>query len=148
MANLSNSRNLATQAGSSIDVRTGDAKNATTFYAGGFVMLNTSTGYIDKAADTANFVHMGICGRQKVGDTSTLPNDVEIICGPLTLLDYPVTGASAITNQGTLVYATDDQTLTTSATANTKAFGYIAKWNSATKCDVVMLSPEASRALN
>lgn len=148
MSNLTASRNLATQAGSSIDIRTGSAKNATTFYAGSFLMLDISTGYIEKAADTANFVWMGICGRQKVGDTSSEPNDVEIICGPITLLNYAVTGASAVTNQGDLVYATDDQTLTTSATSNTKAIGYIAKWLTSTSCDVVLFSPEASRALN
>lgn len=148
MSNLTASRNLATQSGNSIDIRTGDAKNATTFYAGSFLMLDISTGYIEKAADTANFVWMGLCTRQKVGDTSTQPNDVEFVCGPLTLLNYAVTGASAVTNQGDFVYATDDQTLTTSSTSNTKAVGYIGKWNSSTLCDVVLFSPEASRALN
>lgn len=148
MANLTASRNLSLSPLAGGSILTGDATNATTFYRGGFVFLSTATGYIVKAADTANYIWRGVVGREMTGSTSTTPNDVEIITGPMVLNNYSVTGASAVTNQGTLVYATDDQTLTTSATSNTKAVGEIIKWLNGTKCDVLLYAPEASRALN
>ena len=148
MANLTASRSLSISQLAGSSILTGDATNAVTFYRGGFVFLSTSTGYIVKAADTANYIWRGIVGREMTGSTSTTPNDVEIITGPCILNDYAVTGASAVTNQGTLVYATDDQTLTTSATSNTKAVGEIVKWKTGTTCDVLLYAPEASRALN
>lgn len=148
MANLTASRNISYSAETASGILTGDAKNATTFYRHSFLMLDTSTGYINKAADTANFIWRGLCGRQVTGDTSATPNDVEIVTGPLILNSYAVTGASAVTNQGTLVYATDDQTLTLTPTANTKAVGEVVKWLTGTSCDVLIYAPEASRGLN
>lgn len=148
MANLTASRNLSLSPLPGGSILTGDATNATAFYRGGFVFLSTATGYIVKAADTANYIWRGVVGREMTGSTSTTPNDVEIITGPMMLNNYAVTGASAVTHQGTLVYATDDQTLTTSATSNTKAVGEIVKWLNSTKCDVLLYAPEASRALN
>lgn len=147
MANLTASRSLSTSPMAGSSILTGDATNATTFYRGGFLMLSTSTGYIVKAADTANYIWRGICGREMTGSTSATPNDVEIITGPTILNSYAVTGTTAVTNNGTLVYATDDQTLTITSTANTKAVGEIVKWLTGTSCDVLLYAPEASRAL-
>ena len=143
------SRNLAWQTEPGSGTLNIEATNTTVFYRGGFYMLNTTTGYAAAPADTSGYLWLGICGRQVTGDTGASPvAKVEIITGPLILTYYPVTGASAITNQGTLVYVTDNATLTTSATSNTKAVGYILKWHVSTNCDVYILSPEASRALN
>jgi len=149
MADIAYNRNLAIFQENAGGVGRGLAKNSTTFYAGTFVMLDIGTGYINNAADTANFVWAGIVQRKVTGDTSASPvPEVTYITGPMTLQNYDVTGASAVTNNGDLVYVTDNNTLTTSSTSNTKAIGCIDKWLVGTKCDVRLFAPEVSRAQN
>jgi hypothetical protein len=143
------SRNLAIEplgANSTFDIQ---ATNTSVFYAGSFVMYSSTTGYGVIPADTSGFLWGGICQRQVTGDTSATPVPrVEIVRGPMILRDYPVTGATAITDQGDQVYCTDNSTLDKSSTSNTKPVGEILRWNSATKCDVLLYAPEASRAMN
>jgi hypothetical protein len=149
MADIAYNRNLAIFQENAGGVGRGLAKNATTFYAGTFVMLDISTGYINNAADTANFVWVGIVQRKVTGDTAASPvPEVTYITGPMTLQNYPVTGTSAVTHNGDLVYPSDNNTLTVSAASNIKAIGCIDKWLVGTSCDVRLFSPEVSRAQN
>lgn len=148
MANLTADRNLQIEAMPGSGTRNVEATNGVTFMRGGLLATSSATGYAVKDADTANYDALGICSRHVVGDTSASPvPKVEVITGPLILRNYPVTGASAVTDQGDYVYATDDQTLTKTATANTKPRGEILKWISSTNCDVLIYAPEVSRAM-
>lgn len=137
---------LEPQNNSTFDI---EATNTSVFYRGTFVMYSSTTGYAVVPADTSGFLWGGVCQRTVTGDTSASPvPKVEIVQGPMILRYFDVTGASAVTDQGDLVYCTDNFTLTKSSTSNTKAVGEIIKWYTSTKCDVKLYAPEVSRALN
>lgn len=147
MANLTVGRNLRIERLPSSGTITGLAKNSTTFYAGSFVCLDISTGYINKAADTANFVWQGLCVRQVAGDTTASPvPEVEIVTGNFILRNYDVVGTSAVTHQGDLVYCLDDNILDLTSSSNLKAMGRIIRWRTGTKCDVYVFTPQESAA--
>jgi len=115
--------------------------NGVTVYAGALVGVDDSTGYAVEWADTANYIFAGVALRQAVGDTSASPVvDVDVNCGGMLLKKIAVTGVSAITNVGDKVYATDDNTFTTSATSNVQEIGIITRWYSSTTCDVQLYS--------
>lgn len=147
MSNLTASRTLRIEAEPGSGIITGQAKTATTFYAGSFVCLDITLGYISKAADTAAFVWQGLCTRQVVGDTTLTPvPEVEIVTGPFILRNYDVVGTSAVTHQGDLVYCLDDNILDLTSNSNMKAMGRIIRWRTGTKCDVYVFSPQESAA--
>ena len=57
-------------------------------------------------------------------------------------------GVDNIDDVGDLVYMTADDTLTLTATTNTKAIGFVCKYyGSSTLCDVQTFTPGESRAL-
>jgi len=123
------------------DVNAFPLTNAVTCYAGSLIGLDDSTGYAVLWADTANYIFAGIALKGATGDTSASPVvNVNVNCGGLILKKVSVTGVSAITNVGDKVYATDDNTLTTSATSNVQEIGIISDWYSSTTCDVQLYS--------
>lgn len=147
MSNLTAERNLLIEAQPGSGTLNIEATNGTTFYRGGLLAINTGTGYAVKHADTSGLEWLGVCSRTVTGDTSaTPPKKVEVITGPVILRNVAVSGTSAVTHQGDYVYATDDQTLTVSATSNTKPIGIVLKWHVSTTCDVLLFSPQESRA--
>lgn len=147
MSNLTVGRNLRIEEQPGAQRLTGLAKTATTFYAGSFVALDDSTGYIVKAADTANFKWMGLCTRQVVGDTTLTPvPEVEILTGPFILRNYDVVGTSAVTHRGDYVYCLDDNILDLTSSSNMKPMGSILAWRTGTKCDILVFTPQESRA--
>lgn len=113
--------------------------NANVFYAGAYVQVDRSTGLVNEAADTANFVGFGIVQRHVTGDAASGSNEVEILAGPFRLIDVNVTGVDNINDIGDPVYATADDTLTLSSTSNTKPIGVVVRYyGSSTKCDVAV----------
>tara|TARA_Y100000310_G_scaffold334113_1_gene413080 strand:- start:6406 stop:6849 length:444 start_codon:yes stop_codon:yes gene_type:complete len=123
------------------DVNAFPLTNAVTCYAGSLIGLDDSTGYAVLWADTANYIFAGIALKEATGDTSASPVvNVNVNCGGMILKKVSVTGVSAITNVGDKVYATDDNTLTTSATSNVQEIGIICDWYSSTTCDVQLYS--------
>lgn len=147
MANLTSARNLRIEALPSSGTITGLAKDATQFYAGSFVALDINLGYINKAADTANFVWQGMCVRSVLGAVGSTPvPEVEIVTGNFILRNYAVVGTSAVTHQGDLVYCLDDNILDLTSSSNMKAMGRIIRWRTGTKCDVYVFTPQESAA--
>lgn len=92
-----------------------------TIYKGTIVAMNAS-GYLEDAADTASFLHMGVAADTVVGTASDAG-----IYAPVWLegvFAFTCT-ADAVTDVGKWVYATDNQTVSTTPNTNTGAIGYI-----------------------
>jgi hypothetical protein len=133
-----------TTASSIMDI---EVTNALQTYGGGFYFVDTATGYLVAPADTSTFKWAGIVQRNALGDTAASPKvKAQLTTGPMVLRNYPVTGTTAITNQFTYVYCTDNATLDINATSNTKPVGHVLKWYTGTTCDVQLYAPEVSRA--
>jgi hypothetical protein len=115
-----------------------------TAYDGALLGLSPSTGKAVLWSDTSGILFMGIAMRRAVGDANL--TEVSIDTAGLELRDVAVTGASAITDQGDKIYATDDNTFTKTPTANVGPIGYIKRWRTATKCDVQLYTPEEYQA--
>jgi len=75
------------------------------------------------------------------GDTSaTVPPTVGLDVNPRILSRVTVTGASAITDQWSPVYATSNADLTlTRPAADAEVVGFVSKWHVSTTCDVLLL---------
>jgi hypothetical protein len=128
-------------------------KNSTAVYLGGLVALD-STGYIKPFAAAA--------GEQPLGRLQPTPDPTGQIAPPLTgntssspvpegtvsleseiLVNVPVTGVTAITDVGKLVFLSTDNLsadLTLTRPARGIPIGKIVRWYSATRCDVLRFS--------
>lgn len=144
MSNLTKDTIFATRSRKGIAIQ---AKNAVQFYAGSLTGIDTNaSGRAARWADTAAFKFLGIANRQVLGNTSASPvPEVEVdMSGPI-LENVPVTGVTAVTDQGAKVYATSDNPgadLTLTPTTNVKAIGVIVRWRTSTRCDVKLFTPE------
>lgn len=126
---------------------TREATNAVTFYAGGLVGEDNSTGRMVKWSDTVNLKFLGVLNKGVVGDTAASPIPRgEVNVSGVTLEKVSVTGVTAIADVGDLVYATDDDTLTKTATINVLAIGRIVEFHSGTTVDVHLFTPDEYRA--
>lgn len=122
--------------------------NGNVFYRGAYVMLDDTNGIIKEAADTSGFVGFGVVTRKVTADGANGDNEVEYLVGPMILKRVAVTGVNALTKIGDLVYVTADDTLTLSATSNTKPIGEISRYyGSSTISDVAVYAPGVSRGL-
>lgn len=118
-------------------------KNAVTVYRGSLIVMKPSTGYADKLTDASGHVFKGVAVQGMVGDTSLTPVPAVAVDETGVVLErIAVTGASAITDVGSKVYATDDQTFTLTPTTYLRAVGRIVKWYSSTTCDVQLFTAE------
>lgn len=117
------------------------------FYKGAYVAIDTATGLVVVHGDVATYHWLGMVREQVTADgTDAAP--VKIQLGGFTLVKVAVAGVDNQNDVGDLVYASDDGTLTLTATANTKPIGYV-EWyyGSSTTCDVRTFTPGESRAL-
>lgn len=122
--------------------------NGNVFYRGAYVQLDDTNGIVKEAADISGFVGFGIVTRHVTADGANGDNEVEYLVGPMILKRVSVTGVTALTNVGDLVYVTADDTLTITPTSNTKAIGEISRYyGSSTKVDVAVYAPGVSRGL-
>lgn len=112
-------------------------KSGVTVYAGSLVALESSTGHIEPIADaTTDQVYLGVCQQKVVGDGSL---KATVSLDEFILPSVAVTGASAMTDIGSLVYATTDNTLTLARPADDACpVGRVLYWHSSTTCDVAM----------
>lgn len=123
------------------------ATNAVQFYQGSLVGIDISTGLAVKWADTANFRFLGVSKTKVLGDTTAAnPPELRIDGQGIILDSVAVVGVTAITDQGELVYATDDNTFTLTPTSNVNAIGWIVRRISGTSCDVQLFTPNQYRA--
>lgn len=105
---------------------------STKIYAGSLVCLNAS-GYAVPGADTASFNYVGVA--QEHVDNSTGANgDLTVTVRRKGIHRFAAAGM-AITDIGTAVYVSDDQTVAKSTT-NSIACGKIAEFISATEVGV------------
>ena len=83
-----------------------------------------------------------------LGETSATPiAEAQVETGAHILNKYSVTGVTAATDVGTLVYlASDDNLLTTTQPNASKPLGWITRWYSTTYCDVYVMSWAERRA--
>lgn len=108
-------------------------KAATTVYQGAFVSTDpgnhTAGGITNLAAGSSDFI--GIAIEEGINTTGAL-NDCRIIVATSGVLDeVAVTGATGHQNVGTIVYASDNDTLTLTSTSASR-FGKIESFNPTT----------------
>lgn len=114
-------------------------------YVLAFAALNKSTGKIEGADDAADLIngavyidesHSGDEVTNKTGDGTI---EWTIKWG-YRIPSYPVTGASAITDAGELVYPTDNQKLTLTRPSVGSPCGRVVRWLSSTNCEIQMFT--------
>lgn len=118
-------------------------KNGSTVYAGSLVGLERATGHIVPLDDFADRVYLGVCQEKVVGDGS---NRALVSLDKFILPKVTVTGSSAMTDIGSLVYATDDGTglSLTRPADDAVPIGRVLYWHSSTTCDVAMFDMHTS----
>jgi len=119
-------------------------QSGVTVWAGGLYMYDKATGTVKVPADTAGFEFAGMAMDKVIGDgTKEVPLDIS---GRI-IKKQAVTGVTALTNVGDLVYITSDDVFTITPTTNTDAIGIITRWYSGTDCDVALFTPFESRCV-
>ncbi|MGE0431117.1 MAG: hypothetical protein AB7K09_15325 [Planctomycetota bacterium] len=122
--------------------------NGEEYYAGSAVGLKLSTGraVCVSTSSTEHVRFVGWCEQRVSGDGT---NTVAVRCDGAVIERATVTGASAATDVGQLVYMTDDQTFTlTRPSADAVPVGIVSRWHSGTTCDVLSLTIGESLALD
>lgn len=128
--------------------RVSNAYEATTdtYYKGSGVALRPSTGLVVLWDGTSGDKWLGPSVSQREADETLTPGKmVEVDERGVILKRVAVAGASAITDVGDLVYASDDDlegSLTKTASVSVGAIGRIVRWYSSTTCDVRLFTPE------
>lgn len=124
-------------------VVTGIIKSAEALVPGGHVALNLSTGHYEFAGDAANLMPCGLVDRALDGNNAHLTGNGTykgVFSGGNTPR-VSVTGASAVTDTGKFVYATDGQTYTLTRPADDAVpCGIVISWDSSTYCYVYMFN--------
>jgi hypothetical protein len=100
--------------------------NGQTIYKGAAVTVNSS-GFLTNLVTTDKFV--GFALEDAIGNSGNTTNALVLRKGNYWL---PVTGATITANQGTLVYASDNNTFTTTASTN-RLIGAVRKFLSASE---------------
>lgn len=78
----------------------------------------------------------------KADNTAGSAGDIDVQVRRRGLIRLPVAGATIASNDGVAVYASDDDTFTTTATSNS-LIGYVVRWLSGTDC-IVDLHPASA----
>lgn len=122
--------------------------NAEVIYAGSYLALASqshttaaSRGRVDVFNDTGGMAPLGFANKGATGDTSASPIvEAEVELGGGVVESVAVTGASAATDVGRLVYMTDDNTFTLTRPTTGVAIGVVIRWQTSTTCDVLLFS--------
>ena len=128
------------------DVASFKVLNSEVIYHGALVLLDKQDGYLRNLEDASGtddrFCGIAIPKTASVtGDTGASPVvECAVDISGVTLEKVAVTGASAVTNTGDSVFATDENTLTLTQTTNLKKIGIVTRWYSSTTCDVKLVS--------
>lgn len=105
------------------------------------IMLNMSTGKSEFADDADNLLPLGLAISPDDGNPDHLTGDSTydykvVTRSNIIVNKISVTGASAITDIGKLVYCTDGSTYTLTKPTTGLPVGFITNWRSSTYCDV------------
>ena len=125
----------------------------TTVFVGAAVMLASGTGRIENLADTAGAEPVGFVTELVPLDSSdgsaagvtAGTTKVVVDTNPGIHEDETVVGVVSEVNVGELVYATDENTFTLTATTNIPAVGMVARHKTGTTVDVLFFSAEEMR---
>ncbi len=146
MADLTANANYRYSAPRTTNKRSFVVENAEVIYKHAFVCIDAG-GYLDSMDDVAGSRFVGLALEKKTGDTSAAPPvECRVECGGVLLHDVTVATASAVTDNNSPVYASDDATLTLAAATNAQPVGYVDRWISGTTCDVQLYSAEEHAA--
>lgn len=114
-------------------------------YQGTFAAVSLTTGLVENADDVNDLVNGAIFKDDSIDGR---PLDNKTGDGSVTwtlswgkrIPSYPVTGASAVTDFGKLVYATDNQTLTLTRPSAGSPVGRVVRYISGTNCEIQMFT--------
>lgn len=122
-------------------------------YHGALVVLERDTGtghgYLKPLASASGVSDLfcgvahptGVNAEYVTGDSDGSPvPECDVDISGVTLIYKAVTGASAITDTGRSVFATDDTVLTLTDPSNMYPIGRIVRWYTGTYCDVKLYS--------
>lgn len=117
---------------------------ADTYYKGSLVAHKPSTGHAILWTATAGEPFLGLVETQSTAAAALTPGTLVEVTHGAWLKRVAVTGASAVTDVGVLVYAADDDsaTMTLTPTILAGAVGRVRRWYSSTTCDVQLFTPE------
>jgi len=118
-------------------------------YYGAIVGLDRNTGRIQNLDENSNlldFIGVAIPENNSVTGISAGTVECPVDESGLILEQVSVTGVAAQGSVGELVYATDENTFTLTATSNRGAIGRVVRWYSGTTCDVELHTPMSYRA--
>lgn len=116
--------------------------------------VNLSTGKTEFADDAASLLPNGMVVAANPGNIeesytgNSGGTNKSVSRGNLILENVSVTGVTAITDVGKLVYATDGQTLTLTRPTTALPVGYVRAWRATTYCDVFLFDFHASWVLS
>jgi len=123
--------------------------DAAQFYAGSFAALRLNSfattadrGYAEPYTAAAGTLPLsGFAERGVLGDTDAdVPPEVELSIDGYILRNKAVTGVTAITDVGSLVYLSNDNDLTLTRPTYGVPCGIIVRWHTSTSCDILMFS--------
>ncbi len=118
------------------------------FFAGGFVGLDNADGLVKEWADTATFRWLGVVTKKAdTNVTSPITPEVNVNTSGIILERITVAGVGAQSEVGELVFASNDNDLTLTPTANTKAIGRVQRFHSGTIVDVILFTPSEYEGL-
>lgn len=135
--------------------------NALQLYTGSYVRLASGrltqydgatgsviVGYVEAPTRDVSITSGSTTVAPLLGNTSATPvPEAQVETGSHILNKYAVTGVTAITDVGSLVYlASDDNVLTLTQPNASKPLGWITRWYATTSCDVYVMSWAERRA--
>lgn len=137
-----------------LNINSYPVQNAEVIYKGAFVgieSIGVTTGRLINWSSASSAVDwIGIADPTANSVTGNSGGTVEcpVIQGPVTLVGVTVTGVNSADDVGDAVYATDENTMTLSATSNVGSIGWVSRWYSSTTCDVTLFSPNEYRGVD
>ena len=112
------------------------------YFAGAFVGVDTVDGLVKEWADTATFRWLGpVVKKADTNVTDPITPEVNVNTSGIILERTAVTGVTAQSNVGDLVFASTDNDLSTTPSTNVKAIGKIDRFHSGTTVDVALFTP-------
>ncbi len=113
-------------------------------WAGDTVTAGNTSFFLGVARITQQTGVLAADGESKLG-TTALDVEAAVDISGINLIGVTITGASAA-NVGNLVYASDENTFTFTATPGGAAIGWCSRFVSATNSDLVLFTPGEYRA--
>lgn len=144
MADPTSALNFGSRPFSLVDGRhTFVIKNAEPLVLNAFVMVDKTTGLVEFAESSSNnLIPVGLVNSafNGINNSTYLTGNAggtnKVNVQGKIKIQYPVTGATAITDIGKGVYATDGQTLTLTVPAAGLPVGIVTNWISGTTCEI------------